>query len=338
MNNQRDGPPQRTLADMPPELLNLIYSKLGNSSDKADGFKVGEKLDRRVREQSILYRIPADVRKLVHNSEIIYKFKQKGWLLLQYRYEYPKDLSGSLSCFNPLLSWPSCYIPLPGLNIHDLPDFEIAAAFSADPTRDPGDGDLRIIVFHGGHLFMVIRIRKAGPGEKYLLLEQPKYYIIRSRSCRVPVAADHTGGKFFVLFESGDILVWDTQKGGLRRMLKANPPINFRIRKVNRIRAVGESLVMIWKRRLSSSVIRLASVEEIQIVDNHYGGDNGDQVEELEEGVGTITYFVREDVNVKIKKKLPTFVFFSIFSLFLMIFISLIVFLIITLCKDNYNS
>ncbi|CAN0897067.1 hypothetical protein LINGRAHAP2_LOCUS18904 [Linum grandiflorum] len=305
-----------SLADMPPELLNLIYSKLRTpSSDELYRFELGEELGRKRRE--IPFGIPADIRKLLNDSVIVYRFKEKGWLLVK------GLLARHLSCFNPLLPWPSCYIPLPMLYIEGSPNLPIAAAFSADPTTDSGDGDLRILVFYTRRFFSVIRIRRAGPEEDPSPEDHEKYMIFRW-SPRAPVAAEYTGRKFFVLFESGDILVWDTQEGGLRRMLIANPPINFSIRERNQVRAVGEFLVITWNKRLASS-FRLVSVEEIQIVDNYFGDDNVDRIEELEEGVRTTTYFVREDVNVKIEKDRCSLFLFCVFCLLpIIIFIGVV--------------
>ncbi|CAN0897073.1 hypothetical protein LINGRAHAP2_LOCUS18907 [Linum grandiflorum] len=283
MNYQGDR--RRSLADLPPEILSLIYSKLRASwSNELNGFKLGDQLGTARQLQS---GIPSDVRKLLHNSKIIYKFKEHGWLLVHYRYRHQK-IFGILSCFNPLLSWPSCFIRLPTFDILLDSDIPIAAAFSASPTADSGGRDLRILIFHGGYLFKVIRIRQAGPKQKT--------YWITGGSRRVPVAAEYTGVKFYVLFESGDILVWHTRGGGGRgRMLIASPPVHSTIREMNRVCAVKESLMITWSRKSSSSLFRLVSVKETQI-----GGDDGDQIEELEEGVQTTTYFVFKNANIKI--------------------------------------
>ncbi|CAN0897076.1 hypothetical protein LINGRAHAP2_LOCUS18908 [Linum grandiflorum] len=281
MNEEGEG---RSLADLPPDVLNLIFSKLPS----VHRFKVGDELGRPKRE--IQSSIPKEIRERLSESTIIYKFRQNGWMILR-----PKDAFGRLSCFNPSLPWPSCLIPLPKFFIVLPPAYAIAAAFSADPTTHSGDGDLRIFIFHTGNRLSVIRIRRAGPEQDLSPAED--FVIFGSR--RVPVAAEYTGGKFFVLFENGDILVWDIHDGGLRRMLVANPPVNFSIREMNRVRAVGESLVMTWSERSASS-FRLVSVDEIQIADNHLEGDDGDRIEELEEGIQTTTYFVRDDANVRI--------------------------------------
>ncbi|CAN0897075.1 hypothetical protein LINGRAHAP2_LOCUS18908 [Linum grandiflorum] len=321
MNEEGEG---RSLADLPPELLNLIFSKL----PPVHRFKIGDELGRPKRE--IQSSIPEEIRKRLSKSTIVYKFRENGWLLLYYL--DMKDLSGRLSCFNPSLPWPSCFIPLPKLYIvlpvggrsSTLPpDFAVAAAFSADPTTDSGHGDLRILVFHSRCRLSVIRIRRAGPEGDLLPAEHEKYMVFGSIR-GVPVAAEYTGGKFFVLFETGDILVWEIQEGGLRRMMKANPPINFSIRKMNRVRAVGESLVMTWSERSASS-FRLVSVDEIQIADNQLEGDDGDRIEKLKEGVQTTTYFVREDANVQIDEDTWTLSCFCFFCLLLfMIVISIV--------------
>ncbi|CAN0897068.1 hypothetical protein LINGRAHAP2_LOCUS18905 [Linum grandiflorum] len=285
-------------------LSKLIFSKL-ILGDELDRVKVGDRLGWPRRDLDS-FGIPAGVRTQLAKSTIVCKFKDQGWLLLHhYGHSFYDDNhrliltsysdSGSSCCFNPNLPWPACFVRLPALGIQQ-PDFPVAAAFSA--SLNDSARDLKMLVFHSGDTFSAIRIC---PGRE----EQEKYFI-SDGTRRVPLAATYMetteGGKFFVLFESGDILVWATEKvGGFRTILVAKSPqpslsvANYRNTDQLLFRAVGESLVMIWSQSSSSS-FRLVSAEETH--NNHH--------RELEEGRrgggGITTYFVGEDANVKIRK------------------------------------
>ncbi|CAN0897065.1 hypothetical protein LINGRAHAP2_LOCUS18902 [Linum grandiflorum] len=273
--NQEGDHQRRTLADLPPDLLKLIISKL-ISGDGPHRFKVGDKLGYRERELS-LAGIPAGIRKQVSLSTIVCKFRDEGWLLLHQMY----GSDPSSCCFNPFLPWPACFVPLPTLDIESL-YHPMAAAFSASPVQS--GGDLRILVFHSGCLFSVVRIRRGREDRRPL----GDKYAISGGKLRDPVAADYMedkeGGKFFVLFKCGDILVWGAEGvDGLRKMLVAKQPIFFLssakyLNTDHLLCAVGESLVMIWSRPSSSSWYRLVSTTESE---NHR---HDDRIKQLEEG------------------------------------------------------
>ncbi|CAN0897064.1 hypothetical protein LINGRAHAP2_LOCUS18901 [Linum grandiflorum] len=305
----QEGDHRRTWADLPPDISKFIISKLISGDESLHRrFKVGDQLGYPRRDLNDA-GIPPDVRTQVSNSTIVCKFSDhKGWLLL-----HLFDLSRSRSCcFNPLLPWPSCFITLPTLYIL-APERPIAAAFSASPNRS--GGDLRMLVFHSGYMFRALRIRMP-PGE-----EEEEEYVISDRTVRVPVAAEYRGGKFFVLFESGDILVWDTEEG-LGTMLIANPPVNLAIRRdMNQVRAVGKSLVMIWSWECPRS-FQLVKVKETQTAKNHQRGNDG-RIGKLEEGIKSATYFVGENINIKIKKNNPSLVDICIRWLLFVCFISI---------------
>ncbi|CAN0897346.1 hypothetical protein LINGRAHAP2_LOCUS19077 [Linum grandiflorum] len=197
--------------------------------------------------------IPPDVSELLRKSRIIYRFKEQGWLLVEYHH-YRSDTGGGryktgrryLSCFNPSLPWPSCFIALPNMLI-DNPDSRITAAFSASPTITTTN--FQILVFRSGRRFSTVRIHPP---------QHDQYEISGGDGGRIPVSADFAEGR--------------TAKPPL-----TTPANHYDFKWMNsRLRAVGETLVVNWVLRSSleagESLYRLESVVE------------RNQIKELEEG------------------------------------------------------
>ncbi|CAL1378231.1 unnamed protein product [Linum trigynum] len=136
-------------------------------------------------------------------AHVVYSWPCGWWLLT----------SGDLNifaCFNPLLPWPSSYIPLPQaflgqkvLEDTSRPVWPITAAFSGDPIKEE---DWTMILFHNVSCFYTYR-RSEGRWWSY------HYKHLEGRDC---VGIGHRDQTFFSLFNTGDVLVLRTDNPGYK--------------------------------------------------------------------------------------------------------------------------
>ncbi|CAN1160747.1 Xyloglucan endotransglucosylase protein 1 [Linum perenne] len=299
----------RAWADLHPELLNLIYSGLPSGHYGSLGFKsvcrnwnqvviaasgggdqqtrVGDELflvGTKLENQTLLTTHKYFALKGFHIAYIW----ESGWWLLRHS-------DGAIDrCFNPLL--PANQIPCINLPMlkpeHDEPNpAKITAAFSRSPDSSDSS-DWTLFVVHGRRTFSVLR-----RGQWWWR----SYNITRDETehRRTAVRIGYRGGKFYCLFDTGDVLIFGIEKE--RRMLVADPQISpAELDRTEGVVVVGESVVMRWRRSPGGGRLRLDNVEESETA-----AEAEAEMRELEDGRRsrgtTVVISAREDANVKIR-------------------------------------
>ncbi|CAL1371165.1 unnamed protein product [Linum trigynum] len=177
---------------------------------------------------------------------VVYTWSSGWWLLESNRL--------ICACFNPLLPWPSCYHKLPNLGLRpfdEIPEIPIKAAFSAPPSRNRS---WTILVVHSRWSFSTFRRGRGGGGwwwNSYTYCRKGEL----EAGARICEGIGYREGRFFLLFNTGDVLVFGID-GGERRMLVVGvPPLvagelsrRKNLRVVAAVEEEESSLVVSWGR------------------------------------------------------------------------------------------
>ncbi|CAI0456716.1 unnamed protein product [Linum tenue] len=211
MNVQED---QRLWADVSPDLLNSIYNRLSSHVDEfssSDVFQVREGnrlvLQRR-RESQIPYCLA--------NVDIRILGMAGAWLLVKVR-------DAGLGWYNPLLRSPANYISLPSpswrfstYDYHYGPGTVLKFAFSALPTAQ----DSTILVVYGDRYLCMFRRGNNGR------FEQKTYdFSLGGKKGQTCLGVGYKDGRFFCLFEMGDMLIFSIDENEARMLLAATKPL-----------------------------------------------------------------------------------------------------------------
>ncbi|CAN1805436.1 hypothetical protein LINPERHAP1_LOCUS24274 [Linum perenne] len=268
-------------------------TRIGNHT-----FIVGNMIDRETIDLIWGVTMPKKITQILLYSWIAYIWDSGWWLL-------SSSCHRIIGCFNPLLDWPSSYIPLPALyriNYPGIPLPPITAAFSASPTSTSRDWTL--LVVHSVFSFSTVR-----RGQWWW-----RFYFHSGRVSRVGVRVGYREGMFYILFETGDVLIFGIDDHKERRMMLtvdqpfANPFSTARFGHNKILRVVGESIVVSWERVGGDSKrLRLVRVEEREMAA---------EVKELEEGwrrsINIVVLSAREEANCVIKRNWTTSIRFTI--------------------------
>ncbi|CAL1398145.1 unnamed protein product [Linum trigynum] len=164
--------------------------------------------------------IPYRIRLKLEDESIVYKWPSSGWTLRQDSHSFQ-----IVSCFNPLLPWPQNYIRLPDRSrmlTRRNSRRRIIAAFSRDPTAAAGDWTILVV---GAWPWSLSTFRRGD-----CFWKNYHHYDGRSSGEDYRSETDCVGigfwkGRFFCLFESGDVLIFGTRDGYQRRMLAPLRPL-----------------------------------------------------------------------------------------------------------------
>ncbi|CAL1358280.1 unnamed protein product [Linum trigynum] len=202
------GEDQHPWADICPDLLNSIYRRLPSHIDDFDVIEVREddKLFVQPRRET---QIPE--RLVGVNVQIL--GRAGAWLLL-------KERGIFLGCYNPLLRSPANYIALPEPSFHfshfrrNWTPVTVKVAFSALPTAR----DSMILMVYGDRYFSVLHCGDDWMWKTYNFSLARK----KGQTC---LGVCYGKGRFFCLFEMGDMVIFSTDKNEKRMVLAATKPL-----------------------------------------------------------------------------------------------------------------
>ncbi|CAL1404886.1 unnamed protein product [Linum trigynum] len=188
--------------------------------------------------------VPGGFRELLSSPylRVFYNWAS-GWWLVGYE-SIPDSIFG---CFNPLLPWPFCYFRLPILRLRPLnrdpfPQPPIKAAFSAPPTGP----DWTVLIVNSHRSFSTFRRGR-------LWWESYTYCREGEEGKRVCEGIGFRGGRFFLLFDTGDVLIFGACSKS-RMLVAAGTPLlagELRLREnLCVVAAAGdeESVAVSWER------------------------------------------------------------------------------------------
>ncbi|CAN1143935.1 hypothetical protein LINPERPRIM_LOCUS26765 [Linum perenne] len=266
-------------------------------------FRVGAILNRNTIDRVWGAAMPMEIRKQLENSKIAYIW-DSGWWLLQSAYSI-------IGCFNPLLHWPSSYIRLPRLCCYFSPPRDsnrprpppfapIIAGFSAFPSSTSSDWTLLVVHTRSDNRSTFSTI---SCGQR-----RWKNYL---HGCHVVgVSVGYREGKFYVLYETGDVLIFGidgagadrtmlvadrssaVQSGANERMMVTLPAHPFSTKemccRVEILRVVGKSIAVSWMRVKGCGRLRLVRVETEERMLRRLRNS---------EGEGTVVLLARKEVR-----------------------------------------
>ncbi|CAL1391562.1 unnamed protein product [Linum trigynum] len=242
MNIQDD---QRPWADVCPDLLNSIYNRLSSHVDGTHFSGVCNNWHR-VHSHIALYNPrPFFIKNGQFSSSDVFQVREGNQLVLQRRREsqIPYCLANvdirilgmagawllvkvrdvGLGWYNPLLRSPANYIGLPipswHFSTYDYPygpDTVLKFAFSALPTAQ----DSTILVVYGDRYLCMFRRENNGK------FEQKTYdFSLGGKKGQTCLGVGYKDGRFFCLFEMGDMLIFSIDENEARMLLAATKPL-----------------------------------------------------------------------------------------------------------------